>query len=370
MKTVLLSILSVFFVLCVKAQPDDYNGPAKIAVSSFWEKAANLEKSIATGGTNVDRSVMKELAGELITARQQDRNYNTDAMAAKIKSLNQSLDKLKDEKTAAPDIKITNEAGQDKLKSKIEALLASLFDASIGDHKPDNIISKTTAYKKNTEELLSLDRTAAKATLGRYLIRLKKKAVETEKLYTGLEKVCLERTDAALVEVDYYMFLYYQAYWDAAQKLFPEEAAFSKAWSLVSTILAGLGSVEKLQALAAKNYEQRTNETRVPAAKMKDAGVEKLMMDAYNQMYSQSFDGRALLAVITSDDWTIQRNEATGIVTGRLRRGAIVYKTTAGKCFLVKEFFIQQEYVGNSFSNTKSVYAVGKGQEMRCENVR
>ena len=87
-------------------------------------------------------------------------------------------------------------------------------------------------------------------------------------------------------------------------------------------------------------------------------------------MYSESFKGKALKAVILSDDWTIQRNEVSGIVTGRLRKAAIAYKNAEGKCYLIREFFIQQEYVGGAFVGTKSVYAVGKGQEMLCENLK
>lgn len=259
---------------------------------------------------------------------------------------------------------------QEDNKTKVTRLLGLIFDGGVGDRKPASIQARIESMNKNTEALLALDRSDSKSPLNRYLIRVQKYAADAQGFYPGLKKICLERTDAALMAVDFYVFQYYQAYWDAAQKIFPGEAAFSQTYSLATTILAELGSVDKLATLAAKNYEQKVNDTRLPEPKVNDKALEKLFMEAYDKMYSVSFSGKAIKAIILSDDWTIQRNEVSGIVTGRLRKGAVVYKNADGKCFLIKEFYIQQEYVGNSFAGTKSVYAVGKGQEMRCENVK
>jgi hypothetical protein len=256
-----------------------------------------------------------------------------------------------------------NNAKSDRsTQSEIASLLTFLFDGNMDDHIPQEM-------KAKTEEILALDRSGYSG-FEVWLKRIRKKAEEGQIRYPKLEKICKEQTKLIEIQNYYRHFQSYQAYWDAAQKIFPEEASFSKTYSLITNILNGLGTEDNLQALITKNYEQKVKETRLPAAKVKDAALEKLFMEAYDKMYSESFKGKATKAIIVSDDWQIQRNEVTGIVTGRLRKGAIVYKNSEGQCRLVEEFFIQQEYVGNSFVATKSVYAVGKGQEMLCEYVK
>jgi hypothetical protein len=223
--------------------------------------------------------------------------------------------------------------------------------------------------KEKTNELLALDRSGYDK-FEVWVKRLKQKADESQKRYPMQETICKEETRAVEAQKWYRVFQSYQAYWDAAQKVFPGEESCRKAYGLITGILNGLGSEENLLTLVAKNYKKKVNDTRLPSAKVKDVALEKLFMNAYDQMYSESHKGKATKAIIVSDDWQIQRNEVTGIVTGRLRKGAIVYKNSENQCRLIEEFFIQQEYVGNSFVGTKSVYAVGKGQEMLCENVK
>jgi hypothetical protein len=247
-------------------------------------------------------------------------------------------------------------------QNKITSLLTGLFDGNMDDHIPQEM-------KTKTEELLTLDRSGYPG-FGVWIKRIKQRAAEAEARYPKLEKICKEQTKLIEAKNYYRHFQSYQSYWDAAQKIFPEEESFKKTYSLIATILNRLGTEENLQALIEKNAEQKIKDTRLPEAKVKDAMLEKLFMNAYDQMYGASHKGKAVKAIIVSDDWLIQRNDATGIVTGRLRKGAIVYKNADGQCRLIEEFFIQQEYVGNSFAGTKSVYAVGKGQEILCENVQ
>lgn len=247
-------------------------------------------------------------------------------------------------------------------QNKITSLLTELFDGNMDDHNPQKM-------KAKTEEMLALDRTGS-SSFGIWVKRIRQRAAEAAIRYPKLEKICKEQTKLIEAQNYYRHFQSYQSFWDAAQKIFPEEASFKTTCQLITSILEGLGTEENLKALVAKNAEQKLKDTRLPAAAVKDAALEKLFMNAYDQMYGESHKGKAIKAIIVSIDWQIQRNEATGIVTGRLRKGAIVYKNAEGQCRLIEEFFIQQEYMGNTFTGTKSVYAVGKGQEMLCENVQ
>ena len=247
-------------------------------------------------------------------------------------------------------------------QNKIATLLTDLFDGNMDDHNPP-------IMKAKTAELLALDRSGNRS-FDVWVKRIRQRAAEAAIRYPKLEKICKEQTKFIEAQNYYRHFQSYQSYWDAAQQLFPEEESFKTTYTLITSILDGLGTEQNLQALIAKNADQKVKDTRLPEAKVKDAALEKLFMTAYDQMYGASHKGKAIKAIIVSDDWQVQRNEVTGIVTGRLRKGAVVYKNAEGQCRLIEEFFIQQEYVGNAFVGTKSVYAVGKGQEMLCENVK
>lgn len=264
------------------------------------------------------------------------------------------------------DIKIECPYKNNEPMAPIQDKITLLLDFLFGRNNDNLDISE---MQTKTKELLSLDRTGYQK-FHIWIKRLKQKAAEAEKRYPKQEVICKGETREAEARKWYRVFRSYQCYWDAAQQVFPEEETFKNTYTMVTNILKGLGTEEELLKLVAKNNQQKTKETRLPISKVKDVALEKMFMEAFDKMYSESFKGKAIRAIVVSDDWQIQRNEVTGVITGRLRKGAIVYKNSAGECRLIEEFFIQQEYVGNSFVGTKSVYAVGKGQVIMCEYVK
>ncbi|MEP7238899.1 MAG: hypothetical protein ABI685_13565, partial [Ferruginibacter sp.] len=186
----------------------------------------------------------------------------------------------------------------------------------------------------------------------------------------AIDSRCREQTAPENAERDYYEMMLNQAYWDAAQKLYPDEPDFKITYQLATKLLQGLGTLEDVHTLAAKSKQKKISDTKLPTAVVKDAALERMFIDAYNNRYGSEDKATAIKAVITTDDWQIERNEVTGIVTGRIRRGVLVLKKADGKCYLTSYFNIHQEYVGSSFSATaKPIYGFGS-QEMLCENVK
>jgi hypothetical protein len=354
-------------------QDTNYTGPAKPFVNSFWQ-TAKTTRELAEKGVSNSAFLIANMNKTIDIIKKKDPAYNTAAMIEEVKILKELLQsKLGTYEKEQHQIGAQKEKEQQEKKSqnasadlsikKVNDLLTFLFDGNKDDHIP-------VEMKAKTEEILTLDRSGNSSQLKIWLGRLKKNADEALVRYPKLEKICREQTKLIEAQNYYRHFKSYQSYWDAAQKIFSDEVSFKNAYSLISNIINGLGAEDNLQMLIAKNAEQKMKDTRLPEAKIKDAALEKLFMNAYDQMYGASHKGKAIKAIVVSDDWQIQRNEVTGIVTGRLRKGAVVYKNAEGQCRLVEEFFIQQEYVGNSFIGTKSVYAVGKGQQMLCENVK
>lgn len=368
MKTMLLLTGILLMKLCT-AQMDDYNGPAKIAVNSFWDMAAKLEQSIASGGSSLDSDKLAALKGKLKTILEKDPACSRGVLIEKIRVLAEGIDSLKKKNDGA----IMTSRDKTLTMQKVDQLFRGLFHIStdVDRRALGNIKEVIEEYKKRTAELQAADKSANKKDLERYIVYLKSSYKSTENDLYELDRRCREQTVAENAEVQYYELQYKQAYWDAAQKIYPDVPEFKRACTIATTLLEGLGSLEDVHKLAGKSKQQKINDTRLPAAVIKDAALEMLFVDVFNKYHGEEFKGTATKAVITSDDWSIQRNEITGIVTGRIRRAVIVYKGKDGKCFLTANFFIHQEYVGNAFiSAAKSIYPVMGSQEMLCANVK
>lgn len=369
MKTLLLLLAAFFFIQSAFSQPGDYAGPAKGTVKAFWDGATKLEQSIAGGGSSLDADRLTTLQKKIVDTKIKDVAYNTAAMEEKFKILAEGIEAIKKKKEQA------GQAFKEKLASagKISSMLNDLFHYStqVSNRDLPGIKERLGNYKKLTNELLALDRTGNKNELDVSRNWLKRTVINAEKNLYELDRRCREQTVAENASVQYYELLFTQAYWDAAQKVYPEEADFKKAYGIATKLLDGLGTLDDVYKLAAKSKQQKINDTRLPAAAVKDAALEKMFVDAFNKYQSEGFKGTAIKAVVMSEDWSILRHEITGIVTGRARRAVIVYKGADGKCYLTGNFFIHQKYVGNSFSSAAtSPYMIIGSQEMLCENVK
>ncbi|MFN8291154.1 MAG: hypothetical protein U0U70_12935 [Chitinophagaceae bacterium] len=368
MRTYLILFL-LFPALQLMAQPADYNGPARITVKAFWDGAAKLEKSIAGGGSALDADNLAGLKRKIDDVKKKDPSYSTSAMEDKVKVFTEGLDAIK-QKTAN-----AIQASKDKsaVSRRVGHLLSDLFQVSVQVSTSDlpAIEAEISEYKNKLRELLTLDRTTNTTEVEKQLGNNRVSVKHAEKDLTELENRCRTSANADYAKVQYYELLYNQAYWDAAQQVYPEEESFRKAYALATKLLTGLGSVADVEKMAAKSKEQKIKDCRLPAPAVKDAALEKSFTEAFNKFHGDEFKGTAFRAVITSDDWSVERNDITGIVTGRIRRCVNVYKDREGKCFLTGNFFVRQEYVGNAFTGPfQSAYPVMGSQQMLCENVK
>jgi hypothetical protein len=372
MKKIFQLVVTISFYATINAQDANYKGPAKSYVNSFWQMA-KIAGELAEKGSVSATSRMDNMDKTIGIIKEKDPAYITSKMTEEVNRLRELLrlkagtyQKEQQQIFAQKEKEQQDSKSREKLDWENQKKIAALLEYLFGRNNDNLDIEE---MKAKTNELLALDRSGY-TKFEIWIKRLKQKAEEAAIRYPKQEAICKQETRQVEAKKWYRVFQSYQSYWEAAQKIFPEEEGFKKIDSLITNILNGLGTEDNLLALVAKNYEQKVKNTRLPGAKVQDAALEKLFMDAYDKMYSESHKGKAIKAIIVSDDWQIQRNEITGVVTGRFRKGAIVYKNAEGQCRLVEEFFIQQEYVGNAFTGTKSVYAVGKGQEMLCENVK
>lgn len=369
MKTVFLFFLALVLSITSQSQPADYNGAAKVTVKAFWDGVAKLEKSIASGGSAMDEDNLAGLKRKIEDTKKKDPSYATSDMEAKVGTLASGLEAIKQKTTAAI------QASKDKSAQsrRLGQLLSELFQVSVQVSTSDlpTIEEKIAGYKQKMTEVLSMDKSVNKNEMDKQLNNNRVSVKHAEKDLTELDNRCRTAAEAGYAKVEYYELLFNQAYWDAAQKIYPEESSFHTAYDLATRLLNGLGGVASVEKMAARTNEQKIKDCRLPAPAATDAALEKLFVDAFNKFHAEEFKGKAFKAVITSEDWSVERNDITGIVTGRMRRAVIVYKDNEGRCFLTGNFFIRQEYVGNAYTGAvQSPYPVMGSQQMLCEKAK
>lgn len=156
-------------------------------------------------------------------------------------------------------------------------------------------------------------------------------------------------------------------------QVFPDITECANASQRCNELASKYGTEEQIKSIAKTNKAVAIKTRKLPAAIVKDAALEKILIEEFNKRYGPAYNAKAVKAVLTQDGWTTERNTITGIVTGRNRTGKIAYKTQEGdgKCYLLAgNIFIYEEYIGSSFTNTKVIYNGLGGDEMLCENVK
>ncbi|MBL0200576.1 MAG: hypothetical protein IPP81_10585 [Chitinophagaceae bacterium] len=186
-----------------------------------------------------------------------------------------------------------------------------------------------------------------------------------------IEGTLKDARDRSNMEYRYYTIQFHQAFWDAAQKVFPEETSYADMYKKTTVAFNGMGSLEQLYAKAEANRIEHIRNTKFPVAAVKDASLEKVLINGFNKLYGSAHNVSALKAVLTQNGWTTIRHSLTGIVVGRQRSAKLAYKGNDGKCYLLPDYvFIREDYVGSSFINTVAVFNGLDGEEMLCENVK
>jgi hypothetical protein len=362
----------------LSAQDPNYKGPAKMDVNTFWRQAEIVKNGKATSST------LSNLEKAMANIKQKDPSYSTSSMDEIIQTCKEKVSKDKAAESGKKEQHLANmDASRNETQNKIK--IKKMFDDvfNIGAFSfPDleKAQQENDAYKKEVDDLLAMkDERAA------YIAEMKKGS-EYER-FVGKMKISYDRNfDAFIDKVDkimtqstggddgnwknvYYEMQAEQIHWDAAQKVFPDEPKFAEANKKITAKVNQYGSLEKIAGKNKENNIEKIKSQKLPAAVIKDATLEKMFIDAFNKRYSLEYKGSATKAIMLQTDWQTERNELTGIVTGRIRQGAVVYNGNDGKCYLVSILHLYQEYIGGSFQNTKAVYAQN-GQEMLCENVK
>ena len=379
MKKLAFLFWGIFLVTHLPAQPADYKGPAKVYVKSFYRELNHVQAN------GLGSSSVKNMERAMASVKEKDPAYNTADMEAAIKAWKEkeaqnNLAVIAEDQKKKDKMKAQHDAAWGKINA--DKLLEYLFRQNhiVGSPNSDELLALINEYKAKTTELMAMDfgeRNRSNNSLkmifatldseipgmanGKGVVKQAKPADNSKMTGdAGVERV---KKFFYLIQID-------QVKWDAARKLFPQETNYEMMYQKYAAETAKYGSVEDLQKNIEKNNAEETKSRRLPAAVMKNAGAEKMMMEAFDKMYKANYKGSAIKAVILQSDWHSVRNELTSVITGRQRQFAVVYKGTDGKCYLVQSVYLYQEFNGSQYANTIARYASPSGSEILCENVQ
>ncbi len=367
MKSLLLLVVSICIYTTSLAQDANYKGPARMLVMAFWNEAGKLQNN--KGGSVIN------LESLLADAKSKDVSYNTSAMEEEVKkwkakSAAEPVDPVKARKQLSADItrmfnditncvQITipsNEKDIADFKARVKYILERKeILAAFKEKYKDDAYLETLVDELKSGSDIPLNREINNVVLS---------------INSPYGNASSEETD---FKATCYKIQGIQAYWEAAQQMFPKIPECGDAVKKCNELTSKYGSVEKIKAVSKANLVTEIKSRKLPVPVVKDASLEKILIEGFNKKYGPAYNAKAVKAVLTQDGWTTERNDITGIVTGRNRTGKIAYKTEQGdgKCYLLAgNIFIYEEYIGGSFTNTKVIYNGLGGDEMLCENVK
>ena len=223
---------------------------------------------------------------------------------------------------------------------------------------------------KIRDEILAMDRAVIQRDLDSTLTSLKASLTFNDRKNAGLLQGIKDSTDADFSRRRYNELVFRQAYWENAVKIFPGEADFAAAVKAIADAIKGIGTPDQMAAKAEKNRNAVIDAERLPKAAVSDAKLEKWFKDMFVTTSQARGKNYTLLKVlITGTDYQVQRNELTGIITGRTRNAAIAFKDADGKCkwgryAILQDYAGAGNYSGGQFSTDFDL------KEIRCENVK
>ena len=376
MKKLILFVAIVFFSVTLNAQDANYKGPAKMYVSTFWRQADVFKNGKGTESNIANMG--KAIAG----IKEKDPSYSTSTMEEELKKRKDEVEK----KQANEDAKFNEKANAIEGKNEKTRQITQMFNditncvqITIPSEEKDIV-----DFKDRVKSILE-----RKDILAAFKERYKDDAyleALVDELKSGsdiplsreINMVVLEindpsGSDGSNWEQPYYKIQGIKAYWEAAQQMFPEIPECAEALKRCNELASKYGTAEQIKAITKSNKATAIKTRKLPAPVVKDAALEKILIEGFNKRYGPAYNAKAVKAVLTQDGWTTERNAITGIVTGRNRTGKIAYKTEEGdgKCYLLgNNIYIYEEYIGGSFTNAKVIYIGLGGEEMLCENVK
>lgn len=327
-------------------QEKDESSPAKSYIKKFWEYVGKMEAApndVNILGTN------SRAAGTTITnIKMKDKSYNIAPLEEEWQKWNQVYEDVKN-----------GRATQRDATTDVMALLNTLYQVNTNIAQPEieAKLIEIENYKLKIKELESLNLDPTDKVNVSMINNLKPRIVV--ELKTINENVKRWETNMNMIVEEiparayYHMIEYEYAHWDALRKgPFVEKPQLEEGFVQVDQLLKRLGSLENVIARGKEKAAELIKKTKMPTALVQNSEVEKLFRQAF---IDSGWKGVIMKINLLDRDWKAIRHEVTGVLEARTQRAALAVKVKEGEFILYHYFTIQQDYLGNAFSNQAKI---------------
>jgi len=366
MKSVFLLLL-LFTNAIVNAQTTPPNERAKTFYDKFLKIVEDIKKKDAENADN-ETVVLKMLADNAMQQvehiKKRDPKYDVkqleaivqpyigaqkaaiqahnDKVSAKIKQSDPSGDGCGSLFMATTTVEVRNEGNiEEDIRKHIQQI-------QVYNEKLNRILSTNMAGVEACEDYLRSTAASEKTQIQRFF-----KDAQSE--------------HANSVKTAYRELVGREAYWNAAQKIYPKMIEASEVYKTAKDALALLGSMDDAVAKANKKRQERLKNLFMPKAVVVNAALEA----EFKEAFANEGWGEMIIKIhILTREWETLRNSLTSAIIGRTQSAAIVAKQKQGNCILYL-FTIKQQYTGIGYSNLSSRYSHSVVEnEFLCENAK
>jgi hypothetical protein len=326
----------------------DSSSPAKSYIKKFWEYVAKMEA--APNDVNILGTNSRAAGTAIGNIQTKDKNYDVAPLEAELGKWQQAYNNLKNGGQA-----------QRTANNDLASLLDMLYnvDTNVAQQDIESKLLEIEQYKGKTAELVALNINPTDKVNAAVITNVKPRVGvdlqtidENVKLWeTNMNMIVDERPARAY----YHMIQFEHAHWDALRKgPFVEKAQLEAGYQKVTNMVNRIGSLETVLAKGKAKGAELLKNTKMPPALLQNAETERL----FRQAFEDSGWKEPIIKINLLDrDWKAIRNEYTGVVEARTQRAAVAVKASDGGFLLYNYLTIQQDYMGNGFSNqTRIVY--------------
>lgn len=158
----------------------------------------------------------------------------------------------------------------------------------------------------------------------------------------------------------------WEAYFYAAKVIFPNIPEIEKAHDYCLKAMLQIGSLDNILDRIKSDKAKYLSSVKMPEPKVTDVTLENQFKKLFNEM---GYKETIVSVSIQSTDWTIDRNEWTGVILGRSKCAYIATKTADGLCYIT-EFWIFQDYNGSGYGEFRNVTSNSFRSQTDCKNIQ
>lgn len=362
MKNIILSLfLLIFFDMNLTAQ-EPTNSAAKIYYKGVQKHFAYLKSNDPQSNLKMYLSEVDKAEEKIKLIKKSQADYDVTTLQNELATYKNAGDKSENDK---------NNTNKDAFDLSVE--MDKIFKApTLNDYTGGQAIAEAAIkdYKTLTGNFISNNAkqrvdNAKKANRYRHGEGLTSEMLGFDKEVTEIKNEYNKSDTETGAIAYYYLANKYLLYWETAKNCMPEEKLFSDNYTLIANLFKEMGSVDAAKTIAKSNAKAKMAKVKIPVAVRKDAATETLFKQTFA---AQGWNETILIINLRDTDWSIVKNEYTGVIVGRAQTAAIAAKNKNGDCILYI-FTIMQDYNGSGYQTTAH-RRTHDAAPMLCENVK